>query len=95
MTYLSHLIHTYSVNPDSVRTSLDLPRDLHRRLHEAAARKGCSARQLILRSIEKAVEEATPRRQRRRLSLASPIVPSTGKPFALTNEQIHDLIELP
>jgi hypothetical protein len=83
------------VNRDSVRTSIDLPRDLHRRLHEAAARKGCSARQLILRSIECAVQEATPRRQRRRLALDSPIVPSTGKPFTLTNEQIHDLIELP
>ena len=83
------------MKPDSIRTSIDLPRDLHRRLHEAAARKGCSARQLILRSIEWAVQEATPRRQRRRLSLDSPIVLSTGKPFALTNEQIHDLIELP
>ncbi len=34
-----------------IRTSIDLPRDLHRRLHEAAARKGCSARQLILAGI--------------------------------------------
>lgn len=83
------------VNSPSVRTSIDLPRDLHRRLHEAAARKGCSARQLILRSIEQAVEEATPKRRRRHLSLNPPIVPSTGKPFDLTNEQIYDLIEFP
>lgn len=41
--------------PDFVRTSIDPPRDLHRRLHEAAARKGCSARQLILASIKQAV----------------------------------------
>ena len=82
------------VSTDSVRTSIDLPRDLHRRLHEAAARKGCSARQLILRSIEQAVEEATPKRPQRRLSLDRPIVPSTGKPFDLTNEQIYDLLEL-
>jgi hypothetical protein len=83
------------VKQDSVRTSIDLPRDLHRRLHEAAARKGCSARQLILRSIEHAVNEIVPRRPRRHLSLDPPIVPSTGKPFDLTNEQIYDLIDFP
>jgi len=82
------------VLPDSVRTCIDLPRDLHRRLREAAARKGCSAHQLILRSIEQAVEESTPKRPRR-LSLDPPIVPSRGKPFDLMNEQIYDLIEFP
>jgi hypothetical protein len=83
------------MNMDSIRISIDLPRDLHRRLREAAARKGCSARQLILRSIEQAVEEATPKRPRRHLNFDPPIVPSTGKPFDLTNEQIYDLIGFP
>ena len=95
MTYLSRYAIFAFVNPDSIRTSLDLPRDLHRRLHEVAARKGCSARQLILHSIERAVEESTPKRPRRRLNLDKPIVPSTGKPFDLTNEQIYDLIDFP
>ena len=80
---------------NSVRTSIDLPRDLHRRLHEAAARRGCSARQLILRSIEQAVEQNTPKRPPRRLKLDPPIIPSTGKPIDLTNEQIYDLIDFP
>jgi hypothetical protein len=84
------------MKPKSVRTSIDLPRDLHRRLREAAARRGCSARQLILESIEKAVQEAEPVRGQRRLSLEPPLVPSCGrKPFDLTNEQIYDLIEFP
>jgi hypothetical protein len=84
------------VKPPSVRTSIDLPRDLHRRLREAAARKGCSARQLILASIERAVEEAEPVRPRGRLGLDPPIIPSAGrKLFDLTNEQIYDLIEFP
>lgn len=95
MTYLSHGAILAFVNQDSIRTSIDLPRGLHRRLHEAAARKGCSARQLILRSIEQAVEESTPKRPRRRLNLDKPIVPSTGKPFDLTNEQIYELIDFP
>jgi hypothetical protein len=82
--------------PDTIRTSIDLPRDLHRRLHEAAARKGCSASQLILASIEQSVSQAEPARPRRRLSLDPPLVPSRGrKPFDLTNEQIYDLIEFP
>jgi hypothetical protein len=82
--------------PPFVRTSIDLPRDLHRRLHEAAARRGCSARQLILASIEQVVATAEPARPCRRLSLDPPLVPSGGrKPFDLTNEQIYDLIEFP
>ena len=80
---------------DTVRTSLDVPVELHRRLHEVAARKGCSARQLILRGIERAIRDAEPQRPQRRLSMEVPIVASTGKPFDLTNEQIYDLIEFP
>jgi hypothetical protein len=79
----------------TVRTSLDIPVALHRRLHEVAARQGCSARQLILQSIQRTVEDSSPKRQGRRLVLDPPIVPSTGKPFALSSEQIYDLIELP
>jgi len=81
---------------NSVRTSIDLPRDLHRRLREAAARRGCSARQIILASIERAVEEEAPKPGPRRLSLDPPLVPSRGRgKIDLTNEQIYDLIEFP
>jgi len=37
----------------TIRISLDIPEDLHRRTHEAARRHGCSARALILSSIER------------------------------------------
>jgi len=83
------------MKPGTVRTSIDLPRDLHRRLRGAAARQGCSARQLILASIEHAIEQTEPARPHRRLSLDPPLVRSSGrKPFDLTNEQIYDLIDL-
>jgi hypothetical protein len=96
LTYLSHRPILGSVKPDSIRTSVDLPRELHRRLHEAAARQGRSARQLILASIEQAVAQSEPARPGRRLSLDPPLVPANGrKPFDLTNEQIYDLIEFP
>ena len=79
----------------TIRTSIDIPRDLHRRLHEKAARTGCSARQLVLKSIERVLEEPQSTRKKRRLSLDEPIVPSTGKPFDLTSQEIYELIELP
>jgi len=78
-----------------IRTSIDLPRDLHRRLHEAAARKGCSARTLILAGIERAVEETKASRPQRRLSLDPPLIPPAGRRIDLTNEKIYELIELP
>lgn len=89
--------YSKTMQRDTVRTSLDLPRDLHRRLHEAAARRGCSARQLLLESIEDAVSKTEPpARPPRRLSLDPPIIPGDGrKLFDLTNEQIYDLIEFP
>jgi plasmid stability protein len=83
------------MNLDGVRTSIDIPRDLHRRLREAAARSGCSARQLILRSIERAVREAEPARLQRQVSLDPPLISPAGRRIDLTNERIHDLIELP
>ena len=79
----------------TVRISLDIPADLHRKLKRAAASIGYSARQLILRSIEKAVEEE-PQRPICRLDLRNhPIVSMRGEPFDLTNEAIYALIEFP
>lgn len=96
LTYLSRLPYPGFVKPDSIRTSVDLPRELHRRLHEAAARRGCSARQLILASIETAVGQSESSRPRRRLSLDPPLVAANGRhPFDLTNAEIDDLLEFP
>jgi len=80
---------------NAVRTSIDLPRDLHRRLHEAAARKGCSARKLILAGIERAVADTAPARPKRRLNLDEPLIPPAGLKLDLTNEEIYELIEFP
>ena len=83
------------MKPDSVRTSIDLPCELHRRVHEAAARKGCSAPKLILAGIERAVEEAKSTRPSRRLSLDPPLIRPAGRRIRITNEQAYKLIELP
>lgn len=80
---------------NAIRTSIDLPRELHRRVHEAAARKGCSARKLILAGIERAVEETRSTRPSRRLSLEPPLIRPAGRHIRLTNEEAYELIELP
>src|ERR1700733_11067677 len=79
----------------AIRTSIDLPRELHRKLHEAAARKGCSARKLILAGIERAVSEPEVSRPPRRLTLEKSLVPPAGRRIDPTNEEIYDLIDLP
>jgi len=83
------------MKPSAVRTSIDLPRDLHRRLHEAAARRGCSARKLILAGIEHAVEETQSVRPKRRLSLDPPLIRPAGRRIDISNEEIYELIQLP
>ncbi|MBZ5606947.1 MAG: hypothetical protein LAP38_01705 [Acidobacteriia bacterium] len=77
------------MRPKSVRTSVDLPRDLHRRLHEAAARKGCSARQLVLAAIEQAI--SSPQRRKSRLILDRPLLAGQRKPISITNQEIYEL----
>ncbi len=79
----------------AVRTSIDIPVELHRRLHEAAAQKGCSARKLILLGLERAVEENQVTRPKHRLNLDKPLIRPSGRRIDLTNEEIYDLIQLP
>jgi len=74
-----------AMQSDSVRTSLDIPAPLHRKLHEAAARRGCSARQLILASIERLIEEELPSLSHR---VRLPLVPATGRAIQpVTNDE--------
>jgi hypothetical protein len=73
------------MNRDTVRTSLDIPASLHRRLHEAALHRGCSARQLILKSIERLVDEELPQRERH---ARLPLVPASGRQIRpVTNDE--------
>jgi len=77
------------MKPKPIRTSVDLPASLHRRLREEAARRGCSARQLIVASIEQNIGSA--RRKNGRLSLERGLIRPTGKPISITNEEIYEL----
>ena len=72
----------------TIRTSLDIPQELHRRIHEAARRRGCSARALILSSIEREVALQSGSRGR----VQSPIVRGEGKPVNPSHEQIYEVL---
>ncbi len=72
----------------TVSTFLDIPEDLHRRIHEAAKRRGCSARALILSSIERdvAIESGAKGRVR------APLVLGAGEPVNPSQDQIYDVL---
>jgi hypothetical protein len=87
------LFRSLSDNPGS--TSIDLPRDLHRRVHEAAAQKGCWARKLILAGIERAVEEARVSRPSKRLSLDQPLIRRQGGASASPTKRHMNSLNFP
>jgi hypothetical protein len=72
----------------TVRTSLDIPEDLHRRIHEAARRRGCSARALILSSIEREVALESGAKGR----VKAPLVTGKGEPVNPGHDQIYDVL---
>jgi hypothetical protein len=72
----------------TVRTSLDIPEDLHRRIHEAAKRRGCSARALILSSIDREVAFESGAKGR----VQAPLVLGEGEPVNPAHDQIYDVL---
>jgi hypothetical protein len=74
--------------PHTIRTSLDIPEDLHRRIHEAAKRRGCSARALILASIEREVgfEHGA------RGHIKAPLVLGKGEPVDPSHDEIYEVL---
>jgi hypothetical protein len=72
----------------TVRTSLDIPEDLHRRIHQAAKLRGCSARALILSSIEREVAFESGAKGR----VQAPLVLGEGEPVNPSHDQIYDVL---
>ncbi len=72
----------------TVRTSLDIPEELHAQIHEAAKRRGCSARALILSSIEREVAfEFSPKGR-----VKTPLVKGKGEPVNPSHDEIYDVL---
>jgi hypothetical protein len=76
----------------SVRTTVDIPEPLYRKLKEQAAAQGNSVRELVLTGIRTVlVRSHRPRPKRVRF----PLIVSKGPKVNVTNEMIHEYIEFP
>lgn len=77
---------------ESVRTTVDIPRPLYRRLKQQAAASGRSIRELLVAGANTILlQQGQARKRRAKL----PIIKSKGPKVHVTNEMIYDLIEFP
>ncbi len=79
---------------NSVRTTVDIPAPLYRKLKLRAAEDGTSVRQLVLTGVKTVLQEPErPPTNRVRFPLI--VSKSKGPKVNLTNEQIYGQIEFP
>ena len=76
----------------SVRTTLDIPAPLYRKLKEQAAARRSSIRELVLMGVKSVVIQGQRPRARR---VRFPLIVSQGPKVNLTNEQIYEHVEFP
>jgi len=77
---------------ESVRTTVDIPAPLYRKLKERAAAKGSSIRDLIVAGVKSVLlQEQRPLPRR----VQFPLIVSKGPKVNLTNKQIYEHIEFP
>ncbi len=77
-----------------MRTTVDIPAPLYKRLKTRAASEGSSAKRLILRGVEQVLREKPPKltRKRRKPPLIRSRRPGT---VHLDNARIYDVISFP
>jgi hypothetical protein len=76
----------------TVRTTVDIPAPLYRRLKEQAAAQGRSVRELLLAGAQSVLLQG---RRSRANRVQFPLIASQGPQVDLTNEQIYEHIEFP
>ena len=77
---------------ETVRTTVDIPAPLYRRLKEQAAAQGQSVRQVILRGVQiSLLDRKRPQPKR----VCFPLIVSRARKVDLTNEEVYELIEFP
>ena len=77
---------------EAVRTTVDIPAPLYRKLKEQAAAQGRSVRELILRGVQATLLQGKRPRPRR---VKFPLIVSDGPKVELTNEQMYEHVEFP
>jgi len=76
----------------AIRTTVDIPASLYRKLKEQAAAQGRSIRELILLGVRVTLIEGKRPRTKR---VKFPLITSDGPKVDLTNEQIYEHVEFP
>jgi len=91
-----HIYGTYEIimfmKQESIRTTVDIPAPLYRKLKEQAAGTGSSIRELVLLGVRRVVLQAQRPRPKR---VEFPLIVSKGPRVDLTNEQIYEHVEFP
>ena len=75
-----------------IRTTVDIPALLYRKLKEHAAGTGSSIRELVLLGVKRVVLQAQRPKPKR---VQFPLMVSKGAQVELTNEQIYEHVEFP
>jgi hypothetical protein len=77
---------------ESVRTTVDIPAPLFRRLKEQSVAQGRSVQDLIVAGVKSILfETKRPRANKVRF----PLIVSNGPKVSLTNEQIYERVKFP
>ena len=76
----------------SVRTTVDIPAPLYRKLKEQAAARGHSIRELVLAGVRTVLLEGQRPRAKK---VQFPLIVSEGAKLNVTNEQIYEHVEFP
>ena len=74
----------------SVRTTVDIPAPLYRKLKEQAAARGHSIRELVLAGVRTVLLEGQRPRAKK---VQFPLIVSEGAKVNVTNEQIYEHVE--
>ena len=74
-----------------MRTTVDIPNPVYRRLKTEAAHRGCSVKELVLRGVRLELEGGRPARKTQAIKL--PIINSKRPGWLrLTNQQINEIL---
>ena len=77
---------------ESVRTTIDIPEPLYRKLKQQAAAGGCSVRELVLAGVKSILLQGKRPRPKR---VQFPLIVSKGPKVNVTNEDIYEHVEFP
>jgi hypothetical protein len=92
MPYLWQMCDINPMKEESVRTTVDIPRPLYRKLKEQAVARGFSIRELVLAGIGTVLLQGQRPRSKR---VRFPLIVSDGPKVNVTNENIYEHLEFP